>query len=211
MTKRIALLAGEQRDNESSRAVQACNDYLRMGPGRSLRKLAQKYGKTRQNPAPTDSLNTLEEWSSEFGWQIRAMEYDAGLEAEKNARRRKEFEAGLALDFQRVRALKKLAKFLEGEIFTRAQKVGAGEEGEQAVSEFPNVWLHDVKQIGAGESAERVDIVRFNAALLEQYRATLDDLAKETGGRKQRLEHSGHIDIDVTKLSDDELRAIIET
>jgi len=200
----VQLLAGERYEGESSRAVQACNDYLRLGPARSLRKLAQKYGKTRQNTAPTDSLNTLEMWSADFDWQRRAADYDAEIEREKNERRRKELDAGLALDFERVRKLKRLSRFLEAQIFEEIETVAA--EGEElpegspystvmrsSAHRYGNVWLPDVKQIGGGDAATRVDIVRFNSAIIEQYRGTLDDLAKETGGRKQKQEHSGTI------------------
>ena len=50
MGRMVQLLAGERCEGESDRAVVACNDYLRLGPGRSLRKLLKKPGKTRQNP-----------------------------------------------------------------------------------------------------------------------------------------------------------------
>lgn len=32
------LLAGQRQPGEKGRAMSACNDYLLMGPGRSLRK-----------------------------------------------------------------------------------------------------------------------------------------------------------------------------
>jgi len=84
---------------------------------------------------------------------------------------------GLALDYERVRKLKRLADFLEGQVYER------GEAGD-----YHNVWLPDVKSVGSGELAERVNIERFNGALISEYRAVLDDLAKETGGRAKRLD-----------------------
>lgn len=194
----LQLLAGEQQENESARAVQACNDYLRMGPGRSLSKLTKKYAKSRQIP-PTESLHTLKEWSEVFSWQARAIEYDAEREAEKNERRRKEFEAGLALDFERVRKLKRLAGFLEKQIYETEDPEAliaatANDEGETEItvsaSPYPNVWVRDVKAI----NNQRVYIFRFNQAILGEYRAALDDLAKETGGRKQKTEIDGRLD-----------------
>jgi hypothetical protein len=82
---------------------------------------------------------------------------------------------------------------LQAEYLTTLLEGGSGPAGEAMTSEefYHKVWLPDVKQIGGGEHAERVDIVRFNAALIEQYRGTLDDLAKETGGRKQKMEVTG--------------------
>ena len=182
----VELLAGERKENESDKAVIACNDYLRMGSGRSLRKLAKKYGKTRQNTVPTDSLNTLEVWSSDYEWQQRASLYDGELEHLRNEKKRKEFEAGLALDYERVHELKSLAHLLKQDLTVR-------------------LWLDDVKSIGSGEFAERVDLIRFNSALVEQYRGVLDDLAKETGGRKTKTEN---INIDLSKLTDDQLARV---
>lgn len=182
----LELLAGERKDNESDRAVQACNDYLRLGAGRSLRKLAQKYAKTRQSTPPTDSIETLKVWSADYEWKQRSSQYDAELEAIRNEKRRKEFEAGLALDYERVNKLKGLANLLEQDLSV-------------------HLWLDDAKSIGSGEFAERVDLIRFNSALVEQYRGVLDDLAKEVGGRKVRTEN---LNIDFAKLSDEQLARI---
>lgn len=180
MSERIEPLAGERQRNESGRAVQACNDYLRLGPGRTLPALFSEYTKTPQN-SPSRSLGSLKKWSQKYGWQQRAESYDAHLEAEKNARAREMMSSGLALAYERVGELKVLSDFLKGQLY---------EPGDEE-NKYPNVWLPDVKQIGSGDSAERVDFVRFNAPLIEQYRETLDDLAKETGGRKSILEATG--------------------
>jgi hypothetical protein len=180
MAKVLKLLAGERNPGESDKAVQAANDYLRMGPGRSLRKLAQKYNKSRRTTPPTTSKDTLGIWSSDFEWQKRASEYDAAIEAAKNEKRRKSLEEGLALEYERVNKLKRLARYLESQIFEK------DDDGNQ-----PNVWVADVKQIGGGEFVERVDLVRFNSALISEYRSTLDDIAKEVGDRRQKQEISG--------------------
>ena len=197
MSKEVELLAGAPFDGESQKAIKACNDYLRMGGLRSLPKLHKKYTKTHKNTPPTSSLDTLKKWSSDFDWQARAAEYDAELEDRKNERRSAVMEKALALDYERVAKLKKLASFLEGQIYEK------DDDGN-----YPRVWVPDVKQIGGGEHAERVDIVRFNASLVSEYRSTLDDLAKETGGRKQKSEVTGKdggpIQVDDIGLSDDE-------
>lgn len=173
-------IKGTRRTSESNNAVIACNDYLRMGTGRSLVGLLQKYTDIYQDKPPTTSLATLKAWSTKFDWSDRATEYDADYENIKNAERQAVMDYGLALDYDRVNRLKRLADFLEQQIYER------GEDGD-----YPNVWLPDVKQIGSGEHAERVDIERFNASLISEFRNILDDLAKETGGRKQRTEVTG--------------------
>jgi hypothetical protein len=196
MPKVLKLLAGERRPNESGRAVQGCNDYLRLGPGRSLQKLYSRYTKAHRKEPPTDSLQTLKNWSTEFEWQKRASEYDAAIEEAKNEKRRKSLEEGLALEYERVNKLKRLARYLESQIFEK------DDDGNHL-----NVWVADVKQIGGGEFAERVDLVRFNSALISEYRSTLDDLAKEVGDRRQKLDHQIE-QIDYSKLSDTQLESI---
>lgn len=80
----------------------------------------------------------------------------------------------------RVRALDALARKLEGYL-----------------QDEDKVWLPDVKSIGLGKDAERVDLVQFNDALVREYRATFDDLAKELGQRVRRneVEHSGLVEV----------------
>ncbi len=121
-------------------------------------------------------------WSERYAWQDRAASYDTRLEDAKNARARDIMETGLALAHERVNKLKSLAGFLEEQMM---------EKGEDGV--YHNVWVPDVKMIGQGQWAERVDIEHFNSAIISEYRATLDDIAKETGGRvvKQETEISG--------------------
>ncbi len=207
--KKVELLMGEPRERESRRAIIACNDYLRMGSGRTLVLLGQRYRVSTQNNVPTTSQSTIEFWSKRFDWQARAGAYDAELERQKNeaeAKRREEIlGSGFALHYERVSALKEVADLLLTEI--RAQ---AGEDevdplviGVDASTasqrERPSVWLRDVKQIGAGEDAEKVAIVRFNAAIFDKFYQALDDIAKEVGERVTKTQSEmtleGELDI----------------
>lgn len=185
LTTELQLLKGQRQKGESDSAVIACNDWLRLGTGRTLPELIEKYNEIQRESAPTTSINTLQQWSSKFQWAERATDFDADYEAIKNAERQAVMNYGLALDYERVRKLKRLVDFLERQIYEK----GLGDD-------YHNVWLPDVKQIGAGEFAERVDIERFNSALISEYRAALDDLAKEVGGRKQRTEIANATDAD---------------
>lgn len=239
MAARIQLLVGERQPREGKNAVIACNDFLRLGPGRSLRNLAQEYRKREQGQAPTRAEGTLFKWSAKFEWVARAESYDAQLEAEKNAaeqeRRQQILNSGFALDYERVLALKDVADYLLGQVreevtvtperpefaewqtLTGAQNNGGQNAAPAAIR--PNVWVHDVKQIGSGDTAERVDIVRFNAALIEQLRGALDDIAKETGGRVQRQEVNGKgvietkssVTIDLSSLTIEQLTALAQS
>jgi len=187
------LLVGQRQKGESRKAIIACNDYLRMGPGRSLAKLCVRYRAATELP-PTKRLKTLKDWSRRYGWQERVSAYEAEQERQKNEKRREVMENGLSLDFERVDELKVLAKFLIDQVY---------EQGETGV--FHNVWLPDVKQVGSGNSAERVDIERFNAAIISELRGVLDDLAKETGGRvaKQEVSGAGGGPVEIKVIYDD--------
>lgn len=201
----VELLAGEKRERESSRAVQGCNGYLRLGPGRSLYTLWERYSEYDQMLPPTANFNTLKNWSAKYGWVARAELYDAELERLKNERHQEIMQSGLALDHERVQALKELAAFLVGEIEKTTQV--QGKDGKIAEGERHRVWLPDVKQIGSGEFAERVDIERYNSAIFSDLRGVLDDLAKETGGRIARHDiKSGGKEL---KAFTDEKRALL--
>ena len=185
----LAPLCGSRQSGETEEAIQACNDWLRLGVGRSLPGLLAEYNQMPPNTAPTLSLHTLERWSARFGWKARKAEYDAqvterekqALEEAKQARRRQIMAEGLAAAHERVIRLARLADFLEGQIFTEGQD----DDGNTI---YPNVWVPDVKSFGGGPFAERVDIQRFNGSLIGQYRATLADLAAEVGGRSRQPE-----------------------
>ena len=191
----MELLAGERQSSETDRAVQACNDFLRLGAGRTLPKLLERYRRSRKKSEPaTDSYDTLQKWSSQYDWQDRASIYDTGVEQQKNERRQKEMDAGLALDYERVRRLKRLAKFIEDQIYEEAPPAATFQIDDKEitvapVSPYPKLWLADVKQVGV----EKVDIIRFNQAIISEFRGLLDDLAKETGGRKAKTELSGTV------------------
>jgi hypothetical protein len=159
---------------EGRQANAAFSDYARMGARRSLRDLVARY-ETTPDTAPSTKWSTVTSWSVKFEWVARAKAFDiiqqAADQAAYDARRREIMESGLALTHERVAKLTKLFEKLEG----------------YATSE-ERIWLPDVKSIGQGEDAERVDIYRFNSALIEQIRGTLDDLAKETGGRIKNVD-----------------------
>lgn len=235
----VELIAGEKVKGESKKAVIACNDYLRLGIGRSLEKLHQSYTKAAPVAVPTKHLRVLKGWSSAYGWVERADHYDAALEAEKQAaekerqraiaeRRKTIMEDGAALDFERVAKLKRLADFLEGQIYYEppngdeaARLIGVLDEmgdddsltdiarlvmskldPNDPKAKYPNVWARDVKALAGGRT---VDVVRFNPAILSEFRAVIDDIAKETGGRRQRVVTEN---IDYSKLTDEQLQRV---
>lgn len=59
---------------ETARASAALQDYIGMGPGRSLPKLFRRYikaTKTGQEKPPSRRIATLKKWSSKYRWQDR--------------------------------------------------------------------------------------------------------------------------------------------
>ena len=181
-------LAGTRQDGESDKAVLACNDYLRL-PNRSLRKLrnlyqqqvseAEKPDETRRNPTglavPTLSLYTIGEWSADYGWLVRSVIFDRQAEIEKTDAHKIYVRTGAASPFERIRLLKDLLSMVEEELFSE----------EDGSNRLHNLWLAEPKVVPTPDGgAEVVDIYRYNAPLVAQYLQVLDDLAKETNGRR---------------------------
>lgn len=242
----VELIAGEKVKGEGKNPIIACDDYLRLGPGRSLPKLLSQYREIPRNTAPTLSLNTLQKWSQNYHWQERADAYDTAIETEKQAadeeqrrklaaERKAIMQDGVALDFRRVEKLKLLAAEIEAQIFYRpepdedalrilgingligdaaetydpdalseiARRILAKLDPNDPKNKYPNLWAHDVKGLAGGRT---VETVRFNNALLAEYRGILGEIAAETGGRRQR---TINIDIDYSKLSEEQLDRIL--
>lgn len=80
--------------DESDRAWMAFQDFLEMGPARSLEQLRQRYidrsidPDTPNGTVPTKSKATFKKWSSRFNWYERAKEWDL----EQEARRREHLQ-----------------------------------------------------------------------------------------------------------------------
>lgn len=173
------LLAGDKCKGESRTAVQACNDWLRMGAGRSIADLWERYRNIQEyseEKPPSASYNTLIKWSSRYGWKARAEAYDQTQEDEKNAKREEIMKSGLALDFERIIILKMVADKLVHDV------------------EESGIYIQDLKISSKGEPFY-IDVI--NEPLLRQLRGVLDDLAKETGGRvaKSDMNLSGDVSI----------------
>lgn len=170
-------MATQRLPGESAKAYAAYLCYRDFGASRSLEKVGQRLGK---------SVSLLSRWSTKFEWVARAAEWDQEQEKLREEARQVEIKKVMSKDFanahKRVKYLNKLAK--------RQWK---------DMQQRDLVWLKDVKQIGGGEFAERVDLIKYNAALDAEFRASLDDIAKETGGRVKKA----HVAIE--NMTNDEL------
>lgn len=167
----VQLLVGERKEGESDKAAIALNDYLRMGAGRSLEKLYQSYTETTLERPPSANLRWLKEWSRLYGWQERASAYDALMDIAKTEEINRLRTEGLATDYERIRELDELYQALKDEF--------NGGKG---------LWYKDTKLSAKGDT---VDVDVFNKALVDSMRGVLDDIAKETGGRKTEVKHGG--------------------
>jgi hypothetical protein len=185
------------QSGESVAAISACNEFLLMGAGRSVLGYAKKCQKTPKNATPSQSHHTLRRWAEDFKWKERAVEFDKQENSVKAAERARAMREGLALDYKRVELLQKLADVLYSEIMeqglpkekkVRVECPECFNQFEAATGDlvrpYHNIWLPDVKSVGSGEFAERVDIERFNGAIISEFRSVCNDLAQETGGRK---------------------------
>jgi hypothetical protein len=153
--------------------------------------------------------NALLEWAAE-GLRLpeineRAAKFAPPFEVEwlqlKHARKRakkrfselrEEFEKealaeGLSRKAVRIRRLAQLAEKLEA-----------------ALLDGDRLWVQEPKQVGA----QVIDVEKFNAAEVKEYRGLLDDIARELGDRRTKIDMTTKVD--VTKLTDEQLRAIIE-
>lgn len=192
---KIRLLAGAKQSGETSKAIQACNDYLRLGPGRSLSNLIGQYIDINEREetltVPTLSQGTLGNWSTKYGWQQRAEQYDARIEEKKTQRAEEIMNTGLALVHNRTEKLKNLFDLLEDQLFEKDPVTGV----------LHNLWLKDYKSLGQGDS---VEIERFNAPLIRELRATLDDIAAEVGERIKQVQ-SRNLNVDLDSFTNEQL------
>jgi hypothetical protein len=99
-------------------------------------------------------------------------------------RERAEFEAlndGLAKATERIALLKRVADRMVKDLF-----------------DDNLFWTDEMKGIGSGDIAQIVEYEEFNASEIRELRGVLDDIAKEVGGRVQRVDQSGGVEIVVT-------------
>jgi hypothetical protein len=156
----------------SSRASQALLDYLHLGPARTIPALLQHYQTIPS--APTHSYATLRKWSFLHDWPARAIAFDAienqSQQDEFRARREALLQQGLALEHERIERLTAWLRKLDA-----------------LVVDDEALWIKNVKVLHLENNrVERVEMRRFNAALIRQLRGLLEDIAAETGGRPAR-------------------------
>ena len=169
------------------KAYSAFGDYCQMGVSRSLRKLHEHYkGQIRSGSGtniPTQYLSTLSRWSSRNSWQERVEEYDLAMRTISQESLEKEVFDGAAKPANRIHKLKKLTEDIGRMIYATDDEFEADHPGHR-----PFLWLKESKIIGSGVAAREITNYRYNSAIIGDFRGLLDDLARETGGRKQLVD-----------------------
>ncbi|HEY3991520.1 MAG TPA: hypothetical protein VGM01_01460 [Ktedonobacteraceae bacterium] len=130
---------------------------------------------TLEQELPKEAPSKWRAMARKYRWEERASAWDAHqiaeIEQKVSAEKTKVLLTGYALMYRRVAQL--------------------NEQVEQLIAmtkDSDKVWMPDVKSIGTGPTAERVDLVTFNAQLFHEIRATFDDIAKEVGERVKKQE-----------------------
>lgn len=164
----------DQMEGEPSLWYRRFTRYRLMEPVRSIAAVYQEESKNdekRRSNAPGTWYDIARQWQ----WEARAAAWDAHVDAEIEktiaAERKKILRSELALQHERVKLLNRKAKQLA--------EITDTETG---------VWTPDVKSVGTGPNAERVDLVQFNDAAFRELREYLTDLADEMGERVKKKE-----------------------
>jgi len=165
----IVLLKGEKQPYESTRAILACNAFLRLGPGRTVPKLLKTFEEIQANGGgdpPTKSIGTLGQWQSRFNWAQRAAAYDASFEEQRDEAFEDAFKDGLSVPYKRIEELTAIFEDIAPHIMTP-------------------LLDNDGKPILHPESGDPLMLV--DTRVVAQVRGVLDDIAQETGGRVKKI------------------------
>jgi hypothetical protein len=139
---------------ESAKAKKACEQYLLMGPDRSLAKLVVQLGH------PPGYERTLKEWSTCHGWQDRCKEYD---QEQASARRREIEEARREMDKEHAlwgkeQALKAMAIIEEINAVNKFTS-------QAAVQLFK--YATDLQRIAMGSATEQIAVTGKDGGPIE--------------------------------------------
>jgi len=167
---------------ESARANVALRDYFRMGAGRSLRSLLERYlvqgtSKEQTEKPPTLHWSTLCGWSAKFDWQKRVEAQTAIEAAEDEATWRERRREAIERDWQVAGKLLKLSDQIleQGPKFLKAT-TRVIKQGRPALRDTEG------RLIDPGEAEERLTVVALDAGLAVKAAATGSDLARKAAG-----------------------------
>jgi len=167
---------------ESARANAALRDYFRMGAGRSLRVLLERYIQQKANTdaterPPTVQWWTLSTWSDRYDWQKRVEAQTVIEAAEDEATWRERRREAIERDWQVASKLLKLSDQIleQGPKFLKAT-TRVIKQGRPALRDTEG------RLIDPGEPEERLTVVALDAGLAVKAAATGSDLARKAAG-----------------------------
>ena len=164
---------------ETPRAQAAFNDYLAMGPDRSLPKLADEY-RNRIDSVPTRQLSRLLAWSRAHAWQQRLADI---AEAERQAI----VTQGIADKVERVRGYNERRELMCQVIAER----GADPGMQDVAGGRTGLIVHNVKGVGKGEDFQLIDLYEVDTGLLKELREHEKQAAQELGQWTEKRELTG--------------------
>lgn len=170
----------EKQEGESALWFRRFERYRLLFPRRSVAAVyheehPQNPDKPRQKPG-REWYDAAKQWH----WEERAEAWDAHEFAKEEKIKLRVMRSGYALQHNRILMLQEQLSTLLA--YTQEEH---------------RVWVPDVKGVGTGEFAERVDLAQFNDALFKEIREYLTDIAEEMGERIKKK------DVTVTQLPPD--------
>jgi hypothetical protein len=169
----------DRLDGEPGLWWQRFDRFRLLGPERSILGLFNRWRLDKSRGVSTSAPKSWRDAAVQWRWRARAEAWDehcrAQAAAEAEAERLKVLSSGYAQQHERVRKLGEVADLLLAEL-----------------NEYDRRWLKDVKGIGGEKNFREVEIERFNAGILEEFRKYLEDIAAEMGERVQQ--HKVQID-----------------
>lgn len=147
-----------------------------MEPVRSIASVFQteETEKNREKPR-TKATGDWYEQAKLWRWEDRAATWDnyqdEQIEKQILAEQKKILRARYALKHKRIELLDRKAHQLA-----------------ELTDDEGSIWIPDVKSVGNGPTAQRVDLVQFNDAAFRELREYLTDIADEMGERVKKQE-----------------------
>ena len=165
----------DKMEGESEIWFRRFDRYRLMYPVRSVAAVyqAEKEDADTKNHEKSRACGKWYDIAKQWNWEERAQAYDAYINQEEEQARLRILSTGYALQHRRIEVLSNLTQ----QLLTYVQD-------EQ------KVWLLDVKAIGNGPLAERVDLVNFNAPLFTTIEKMIKSIAEETGERTKKKDTS---------------------
>lgn len=163
LSPEIELLAGTPYPNETPRHIIACNDYLRLGPTRTLLSLDKQY---REHPElRVYSRKKMTQFSSDFKWADRAVLYDRVLEEKKTALATDIKLEGYALAQVRIDKLSSIAELLYPLIMNYKEKSTRTAPDRRVIEQYRYVLADIAAEVGGRKGL--VDVTSGGKPLID--------------------------------------------